>query len=95
MGPTYKKIIITISSAVWSGAIAQAFAHIQTKKKQTNKKKQKNRKVQKSSAVKKKSERKLKGCLRSLIQLRFRDKSKNFHLKSVITLKTMKRVFKQ
>ena len=70
MGPTHKKIIITISSAVWSGAIAQAFAHIQTNKnKNKQKKTKKNRKVQKSSAVKKKSERKLKGCLRSLRSL--------------------------
>ena len=48
MGPTHKKIIIIISSAVWSGAIAQAFAHIQTKKnKKINKKK--NKKKQKSA----------------------------------------------
>ena len=54
MGPTYKKIIVTISLAVWSGAIAQAFAHIQTKK---NKKKEKCKKVQQSKKIGKKVKR--------------------------------------
>ena len=59
MGPTHKKIIITISLDVWSGAIAQAFAHIQTKKNKKKQKKQKKtekcKKVQQSKKNRKES----------------------------------------
>ena len=61
MGPTHKKIIITISLAVWSGAIAQAFAHIQTKnkikKQKKTKKKQKWKKISSQKKIGKKVKR--------------------------------------
>ena len=59
MGPTLKKLIIKIGRAIWSGAIAQAFAHEQTNKhtnKQTKKKKkEKCKKVQRSKKNRKES----------------------------------------
>ena len=54
MGPTLKTLIIKIGQAIWSGAIAQTFAHIQTKKK---KKKEKCKKVQQSKKIGKKVKR--------------------------------------
>ena len=52
MVPTLKKLIIKIGRAIWSGAIAQAFAHEQTNK-QTNKQKKKQKSAKKFSSQKK------------------------------------------